>query len=49
MKTAEKILIIIGAVTVALLSAAAVTHFIFSGKKKYYPVSKRAVEFVILR
>jgi hypothetical protein len=44
MKTAEKILIAIGAITVALISAAVVVRLVCTEKKKYYPVSKTAIE-----
>lgn len=44
MKTAEKILIAIGAATVALVSAAVIVRLICSGQKKYYPVSRTTID-----
>jgi hypothetical protein len=44
MKTAEKILIAIGAVTVMLAAAAVTVRLICSRQKKYYPVSRTVIE-----
>jgi hypothetical protein len=44
MKTAEKILIVIGAITVALVSAAAIVRLVCSEHKEYYAVSKNTIE-----
>lgn len=44
MKTAVKVFAVIGVITALLATAAVVTHFIFVGNKKYFPVAKKVVE-----
>jgi hypothetical protein len=42
MKTAEKILVAIGTVTILLLSAAVAVRLVCGGKKKYYHVAEKS-------